>query len=163
MPRIYCRVPSTGKPLNLIYPDVTTSYATIPFANAPDYSVPDPSEVYPNERDPDDPGRAILPGEIFFLTPLSAVNKSDVEQWVEVIFLTQDDVPIAAGRAVIPARDTAYIPLQGRSLLKTYTEEPADGDQLQVRASANNVIDVWVAADESPASQNIGVFTPVVP
>lgn len=162
MPRIYCRTPSTGKPLNLIYPDVTTSYVTIPLANAPDYSVPDPSEVY-SERDPDFPSRAIIPGEIFFLTPLSAVNKSDEEQWVEVIFLTQDNITVAAGRAVIPARDTAYIPLQGRSLLKTATEEPADGDQIQVRASADDVIDVWVAADESPASQNIGVFTPVVP
>jgi hypothetical protein len=161
MSRIYCRTPSTGKPLNLIYPDVTTSYVTIPLANAPDYSVPDPSEVY-SERDPDFPSRAILPGEIFFLTPLSAVNKSDVEQWVEVIFLTQDDITVAAGRAVIPARDTAYIPLQGRSLLKT---DPAatNGDRIQVRASAVDVIDVWVAADESPASQNIGVFVPVVP
>ena len=162
MPRIYCRTPSTGKPLNLIYPNVTTSYATIPLANAPDYSVPDPSEVY-SERDPDFPSRAIIPGEIFFLTPLAAVNKSDVEQWVEVIFLTQDNVTIAAGRAVIPARDTAYIPLQGRSLIKTATEQPADGDRIRVRASAVDVIDVWVAADESPASQNIGVFTPVVP
>jgi hypothetical protein len=148
--------------LNLIYPDVTTSYVTIPLANAPDYSVPDPSEVY-SERDPDFPSRAIIPGEIFFLTPLSAVNKSDEEQWIEVIFLTQDNITVAAGRAVIPARDTAYIPLQGRSLLKTATEEPGNGDQIQVRASADDVIDVWVAADESPASQNIGVFTPVVP
>jgi hypothetical protein len=48
-------------------------------------------------------------------------------------------------------------------LLKTATEEPGNGDQIQVRASADDVIDVWVAADESPASQNIGVFTPVVP
>ena len=162
MPRIYCRTPSTGKPLNLIYPDVTTSYATIPLANAPDYSVPDPSLIYP-VRAPGFPSRAIIPGEIFFLTPLSAVNKSDEEQWVEVIFLTQDNITVAAGRAVIPARDTAYIPLQGRSLLKTATEEPGNGDQIQVRASAVDVIDVWVAADESPASQNIGVFTPVVP
>lgn len=161
MSRIYCRTPSTGKPLNLIYPDVTTSYVTIPLANAPDYSVPDPSEVY-SERDPLYPSRAILPGEIFFLTPLSAVNKSDAEQWVEVIFLTQDDITVAAGRAVIPARDTAYIPLQGRSLLKT-DPDAANGDRIQVRASAVDVIDVWVAADESPASQNIGVFVPVVP
>jgi hypothetical protein len=161
MSRIYCRTPSTGKPLNLIYPDVTTSYVTIPLANAPDYSVPDPSEVYA-ERDPDFPSRAILPGEIFFLTPLSAVNKSDEEQWIEVIFLTQDDITVAAGRAVIPARDTAYIPLQGRSLLKT-DPEATNGDRIQVRASAVDVIDVWAAADESPASQNIGVFVPVVP
>ena len=159
MPRITCRVPSTGKPLNLIYPNVTTSYVTIPLANAPDYSVPDPSEIYPNEPDPNLPNRAIIPGEIFFLTPLSAVNKSDEEQWVEVILLTQAGITVAVGRAVIPARDTAYIPLQGRSLLKTYTAQPADGDRIQVRASANSVIDVWVAADESPASQNIGVVT----
>jgi hypothetical protein len=148
--------------LNLIYPNVTTSYATIPLANAPDYSIPDPSEIYP-VRAPGNTSRAIIPGEIFFLTPLSAVNKSDAEQWVEVILLTQDNITVAVGRAVIPARDTAYIPLQGRSLLKTATEAPADGDRIQVRASANSVIDVWVAADESPASQNLGVFTPVVP
>lgn len=158
MSRIYCRTPSTGYPENLILANVTTSFTTIPLANAPDYSVPDPSEIY-EQRDPDDPTRAILPGQVFFLTPLSVVNKSGNQEWLDCQLLTEDGTVINVGRANVPAGDTAYIPLQGRSLLKR-DPDATNGDQLQVRASNPNVFDVWTAADLSPASQNIGVFIP---
>lgn len=158
MSRIYCRTPSTGYPEKIILADVPATYTTIPLANAPDYSVPDPSDQY-EVRDPLDPTRAILPGQIFFLTPLSATNKSGNEEWIDTQLVTQDGTVINFGRAIVPAGDTAYIPLQGRSLLK---RDPlvSNGDQLQVRASNANVFDVWAAADLSPASQNIGVFVP---
>jgi hypothetical protein len=86
-------------------------------------------------------------------------NKSVTEAYLDCQILTQDGDIINVGRAVVPAGDTAYIPLQGRSLLK---REPIadDGDQLQVMASAPNTFDVIVSADLSPASQNIGVFVP---
>lgn len=162
MTRIYCRTPSTGYPENLILADVPTSFTTIPGgltgANAPDYSVPDPSNQY-EVRDPLDPTRAILPGQIFFLTPLSVVNKTASDEWLECQLLTDTGDIIAFGRAVVPAYDTAYIPLNGRSLLKR-DPDSSDGDQLQVRASNVNVFDVWTAADLSPASQNLGVFIP---
>lgn len=158
MSRIYCRTPSTGYPENLILANVPTSYTTVPGANAPDYSVPDPSDQY-EVRDPLDPTRAILPGQIFFLTPLSATNKSGSDEWIDCQLLTQNGTVINFGRTTVPAGDTAYIPVQGRSLLK---RDPliSNGDQLQVRASNPNVFDVWAAADLSPASQNLGVYTP---
>lgn len=158
MTRIYCRTPSTGYPENLILEDVPATFTTIPLANAPDYSVPDPSDQY-EVRDPLDPTRAILPGQIFFLTPLSATNKNASEEWIDCQLLTQDGTVINFGRAVVPAGDTAYIPLQGRSLLKR-DPDISDGDQLQVRASNPAVFDVWAAAELSPASQNLGVFVP---
>ena len=166
MTRIYCRTPSTGYPENLILADVPVTYTTIPGglsgADAPDYSVPDPANQY-EERDPLDPTRAILPGQIFFLTPLSAVNKSGSDEWIECQLLLEDGVTVIGfGRAVVPANDTAYIPLNGRSLLKR-DPDAANGDQLQVRASAPNVFDVWTAAEVSPASQNIGVIPPPGP
>jgi len=162
MTRIYCRTPSTGYPENLYLTNVPTSMTTLDGglngANAPDYSVPDPSNQY-EVRDPLDPTRAILPGQIFFLTPLSVVNKTAAEQWIECQLVLEDGTTIQFGRAYVPANDTAYIPLNGRSLLK---RDPlgANGDRLQVRASTTNVFDVWTAADLSPASQNLGVFVP---
>lgn len=166
MTRIYCRTPSTGYPENLYLIDVPDTFTTLgPVgaytyngANAPDYSVPDPSEQY-EQRDPTDPARAILPGQIFFLTPLSVTNKSTSEEYLDCRILTQDGTIINVGRAIVPAGDTAYIPLQGKSLLKR-DPDITNGDQLQVRASTASVFDVIVSADLSPASQNIGVYIP---
>ena len=158
MTRIYCRTPSTGYPENLVLVNVPETLTTIPLADAPDYSVPDPSNQY-EVRDPLDPTRAILPGQIFFLTPLSVVNKSAGQETLTVILLQEDGTSVNFGTATVPAGDTAYIPLNGRSLLK---RDPlaANGDRLQVYASAPDVFDVWTAADLSPASQNLGVFIP---
>lgn len=158
MTRIYCRTPSTGYPENIILAGVPATFTTIPLANAPDYSVPDPSDQY-EVRDPLDPTRAILPGQIFFLTPLSATNNNATEEWIDCQLVTQDGTIIDFGRAIVPAGDTAYIPLQGRSLLKR-DPDITDGDQLQVRASTPDIFDVWAAAELSPASQNLGVFVP---
>ena len=158
MTRIYCRTPSTGYPENLVLVDVPATLTTIPGADAPDYSVPDPSNQY-EVRDPLDPTRAILPGQIFFLTPLSIVNKTGTEESLTVILLQEDGTVVNFGTAVVPAYDTAYMPLNGRSLLK---RDPivANGDRLQVQATAPAAFDVWTAADLSPASQNIGVYIP---
>jgi hypothetical protein len=158
MTRIYCRTPSTGYPENLVLVDVPDTVTTIPLADAPDYSVPDPSNQY-EVRDPLDPTRAILPGQIFFLTPLSVVNKSAGQESLTVFLLQEDGTLVNFGTAIVPAGDTAYIPMNGRSLLK---RDPlaANGDRLQVEASAPSVFDVWTAAELSPASQNLGVFIP---
>lgn len=159
MTRIYCRTPSTGYPENLILADVSSlSMTTIPGADAPDYSVPDPSNQY-EVRDPDDPSRAILPGQIFFLTPLSCVNKTSNEEWIQCQLLTESGDVIQFGRIVVPAYDTGYFPIQGRSLLKR-DANASNGDQLQVISSDSTAFDVWVAAEGSPASQNLGVYTP---
>jgi len=160
MSRIYCRTPSTGYPENLVLANVPGgTFTTIPGADCPDYSVPDPANQY-EQRDPLFPERAILPGQIFFLTPLSIVNKSGNQESLTVQLLQESGNIINFGTAVVPAYDTAYIPLNGRSLLKRTGNATANGDQLQVQATADNVFDVWTAAEGSTASQNLGVFIP---
>lgn len=153
MTRIVCRTPSTGKGLRITKNNVATTFQTI--AEAPDFSVPDASVKFPT-RDPGDPGRAIRPGEIFFLTPLAAKNKDTVDRWVEIQLVTEDGVTIEIGRVEVPAGDTAYIPLQGRSLFKRGASN-ANGDVVQVRAETATSFDVWTAAEERLSSEHSGV------
>lgn len=153
MSRIVCRTPSTGRPVRASLVDVGTSFTTI--AEASDFSVPDTSRRF-NIRDPLDDNRAIRPGELFFLTPIAAVNKTSATTWIEVQLLTEDGVTIAAGRVEVPGNDTAYIPLQGRSLFKR-NPNAANGDRIQVRAENENVFDVWASAEEKLSNEHSGV------
>jgi hypothetical protein len=160
MTRIYTRTPSTGYAETLYLTNVgnitmTTLVGGIGGADAPDYSVPDPSNQY-EQRDPADPTRAILPGQIFFLTPLSVTNKSGTDESLSAqIVLEGGNVTIQLGTVLVPANDTAYVPINGRSLLKL-DANTGNGDQLQVVASTGNVFDVTISAELSPASQNLG-------
>lgn len=153
MARITCRTPSTGKPLRIVEADVANTFVTI--VEAPDFSVPDASNKFP-DRDPTDDTRAIRPGEVFFLTPMSAKNKDTETRWVETILVTEDDETIELARVEVPAGDTALIPLQGRSLLKR-TANNASGDTLQVRAEVSGVIDIWISAEEKTSNEHVGV------
>ena len=153
MARITCRTPSTGKPIRVSMVNVTTSYTTI--AEAPDFSVPDASVKF-TTRDPLDETRAVRPGEVFFLTPLAARNKDSATKWIEVILLTEDGVTIDLGRAKVPAGDTAFIPLQGRSLFKR-DPNASNGDRIQIRAESNSVFDVWASAEEKLSNEHVGV------
>ena len=153
MARITCRTPSTGKSLRLIYQDVPTTYVTL--AEAPDFSVPDASNKF-DERDPNDVGRAIRPGEIFFLTPLAAKNKDTVTRWIETILVTEEDFTIEIGKVEVPAGDTAFIPLQGRSIFKR-TADNSVGDAIKVRAETASVFDIWIAGEEKLSSEHTGV------
>jgi hypothetical protein len=151
--RITCKTPSTGKSIIVSQANVSTTFTTI--AEAPDFSVPDPSENY-TERDPLDNSRAIRPGEVFFVTPLAAKNKSANVVWVEVRLYTEANTAIEFGRVAVPPGDTAFIPIQGRSLFK---RDPAgtNGDRIQVRAESDNTFDVWSAAEEKLSAEHIGV------
>ncbi len=153
MARITCKTPSTGKSFIVSQANVSTTYTTI--AEAPDFSVPDPSENY-TERDPLDNSRAIRPGEVFFVTPLAAKNKSANVVWVEIRLFTEANTAIEFGRVAVPPGDTAFIPIQGRSLFKRIAAG-TNGDRLQVRAEANNIFDVWSAAEEKLSAEHIGV------
>lgn len=153
MARITCRTPSTGKPIRIAENDVPTTFTVI--AEAPDFSVPDTSIKF-EDRDPTDAARAIRPGEIFFLTPLAAKNKDSSERWLEVILVTEDFETIELGRVEVPAGDTAFIPIQGRSLFKRVANSSI-GDTLQVRAETNNSFDIWSAAEEKLSSEHSGV------
>jgi len=153
MARITCRTPSTGKPVRISLANVGTSYTTI--SEAPDFSVPDSSTKFP-DRDPLDVGRAIRPGEVFFLTPVAATNKDTETRWIEVQLLTEDGATINFGKVLVPAGDTAYIPIQGRSLFK---RDPlaANGDRIQIRSEVDNVFDVWSSAEEKLSNEHLGV------
>jgi hypothetical protein len=153
MSRIKCRTPSTGKPIRVALSNVTDTYVSV--AEAPDFSVPDASNKFP-VRDPSDLGRAIRPGEVFFLTPMSAKNKDTVTRWIETRLVTEDLIEIELGRIEVPAGDTAFIPLQGRSLFKR-TANNASGDTLEVRAEINNIFDIWAAAEEKLSSEHSGI------
>ena len=153
MARITCRTPSTGKPLRIAKESVSNTFEVI--AEAPDFSVPDTSIKF-SERDPADEGRAIRPGEIFFLTPLSAKNKDSADRWIEIILVTEEDETIEIGKVEVPAGDTAFIPIQGRSLFKRIANN-ATGDTLQVRSEISGIFDVWAAAEERLSSEHSGV------
>lgn len=153
MARIKCRTPSTGKPIRVALSNVSNTYVSV--AEAPDFSVPDASTKFP-VRDPLDIGRAIRPGEIFFLTPMSAKNKDTVTRWIETRLVTEELDEIELGRIEVPAGDTAFIPLQGRSLFKR-TANTVNGDTLEVRAELDDIFDIWAAAEEKLSSEHSGI------
>lgn len=152
--RITCKTPSTGRPINFTAAGLGQEWQTI--AEAPDFSVPDTSNVFP-DRDPTDEGRAIRPGEIFFLTPLYVRNTSEDACWVEARLLLEDDTAIACpGRIDILPGDTAVVAVQGRSLVKR-DAAGLSGDRLQLRAQAADVLDAWGSGEEKPSAEHIGV------
>ena len=154
MARITCKTPSTGRAVNLTTVSIGTDWTTL--AEAPDFSVPDTSNAFP-ARDPRDSTRAIRPGEIFFLTPMFARNKTEQPCWVEVRLLLESGVAIECpGRLYVPGMDTALAPLQGRSLVKR-NPTGANGDRLQVRAEFAGMLDLWVSGEEKLSSEHIGV------
>ena len=154
MPRITCKTPSTGRPVNAVLVSLGTDWVTL--AEAPDFSVPDASNVFP-DRDPTDISRAIRAGEIFFLTPIYARNKTSQDCWVEVRLMQEDGTTTACpGRMVVPGGDTALVPVQARTIVK---REPANvnGDRLQVRAQTAKALDLWATGEEKPSAEHIGV------
>lgn len=153
MSRIKCRTPSTGKPLRISIKDIGETFITI--AEAPDFSIPDSSEKF-SERDPTDSSRAIRPGEVFFLTPLAAKNNSNQLATIEVNLVTENGITINVGILEIPAGDTGFVPLQGRSLIKR-DPNGVNGDRVQVKASSADAFDIWVAAEEKLSSEHSGV------
>lgn len=157
MARVTCKTPSSGRPLQITLVGVPTTFTTI--ADAPDFSVPDPGLSFP-VRDTD-ATRAIRAGEISLLSPLAVHNKTATARWVEVQLVTEAGVTVLSpGRVVVPGLDTAYIAVQGRSLIKragTSGTAAASGDRLQVRAEAASALDVWAVAEERLAAEHIGV------
>lgn len=154
MARITCKTPSTGKPLSLRLANVPTTDTVL--AEAPDFSVPDSSNQF-DTRDPTDSNRAIRPGEVFFVTPLYARNKSGTTRWVEISLLSEDgDTYESPGQITVPAGETVVVPVQGLSLLKR-TAGNSNGDRLVIRAENATAFDVWGAAEERPSAEHIGV------
>jgi len=125
-------------------------------AEAPDFSIPDTSNKF-EFRDSADPTRAIRPGEIFFLTPMAAKNKDTVTRYLETRLVQEDGIIVEFGKVEVPAGDTMFIPIQGRSILKRNLYGDVTGDVIQVRAEVDSAFDVWIAADEKLSSEHTGV------
>lgn len=152
MARITARTPSTGKPVRIQLVNVPETFTVI--SEAPDFSVPDTSERFSN-RDPEDSARAIRPGEIFFLTPLSAKNKDTETRWIEIRLVTEDAVTLDFAKAEVPAGDTALIPIQGRSIFKR-NPDGSNGDVIEVKAEISGVFDVWGTGEERLSNEHAG-------
>lgn len=153
MARITCRTPSTARPLAVAQTNVATGWVTV--AEAPDFSVPDTQQVYP-ARDPADNGRGIRPGEVFFLTPVKARNKSSDTAWIEAQIVREGGTAIMLDRIDVPPGETVQIVTQGLSLMKR-AAEGATGDRLQIRAETSATFDIFGAAQERPSAEHIGV------
>ena len=156
MPRITCRQPSTGKPISIANSSIGTSWTII--AEAPDFSVPDPSGSQYTSRDPLDSSRGIAAGEIFFLTPIVAKNNTAITDWIEVRFRPEGTTANndSFGRIVVPAGESVAIPLQGRSLIKRVATS-ANGDIIYVRAGNTASFHVWASANEQASAEHVGV------
>jgi hypothetical protein len=157
MTRIKCRQPSTGKPISVSNTTIGTDWINI--AEAPDFSVPDPSRSgYPNSRDSTDISRGIAAGELFFLTPLVAKNITAGTDWIEVRFRREGGTANndAFGRIYVPAGESVAIPIQGRSLVKRdYLS--ANGDIIYIRAGNTTSFHVWASANEQASAEHVGV------
>jgi hypothetical protein len=155
MPRITCRVPSTGRPTPVYLNNTPTAWTTI--AEAPDFSVPDSSNQFP-ARDPLDATRAIRPGEVVLLTPLTVYNKDTFTRRISVGILRSTGVFIQMHRVSVPALDSVQLPIQMMSLLKRDADS-ANGDRLQVQADVAGTLEVAAMAEERPSSEHLGVVT----
>jgi hypothetical protein len=155
MTRITCRQPSTGKPISIQNNNVGTGWINI--AEAPDFSVPDPSGSAYTSRDTDT-SRGIAAGEVFFLTPLVAKNVTAGTDWIEVRFRPEGGTANndAFGRITVPAGESVAIPLQGRSLVKRDATS-ANGDIVYSRAGNTASFHVWASANEQASAEHVGV------
>lgn len=153
MARITVRTP-VSKPLRIVKENVATTFEVL--AEAPDFSVPDSSESL-SFRDPTDSARGIRPGEVFFLSPIAAKNKTASTVIVEVQYAAESGETISFGELEIPGNDTGFVPIQGRQLLKQDLAGTT-GDQIQIKASVENAVDVWVSAEEKAAADHIGAI-----
>lgn len=154
MPRITCATPAPGKQLRITAVGVGAGWTTI--AEAPDFSLPDPSGVF-SPRDPADAERYIAPGVVSFLRPIIVRNRDTVERWVEFQLLDEAGQAFAVpGLFSVPPAASVLVPVQGLDLLKRVAAG-ANGDRLQVRAETAGMIDLWGAAQETISEEHEGV------
>jgi hypothetical protein len=160
MPRINTDQPSSGKPLLLFVPAAVNSGFVdddwITLVEAPDFSIPTSGDdgITP---DPADTSRELRGGEVFFETPLQAINTTSTSRWVELRMLLQGTsgqaIPVSP-RVVVPADESVYLPIQGLRLLKTDLTNTQPGGRLQVQAEVDNAITVIGSAVELEAQDH---------
>lgn len=151
MTRITTGQPATSRPDLIAVEGLDTSWTTV--AEAPDYSVPDTTVRWPNDRDPSDGDRRIASGQALLSTPIYAHNRDTEEQWVEFRIVAEDGTTAMQARVTIPPGDTYSHPIAGITLTKTQIGT-SNGDRLQMRAEAEDVIDVTATVNIGSAEQD---------
>jgi hypothetical protein len=139
MPTIKVTEPSPGK-VTPVFAQVTTSWTTL--VEAPLFSKVDPSNRFLN-RDPGDPDRALLPGLVFFDTPIRVFNHTGApgssdgnSAWLKVRVLDHTGAAFELATVFVPPQETAFASLQALSLIRMPTW--SNGQRLQVSATHNN-------------------------
>lgn len=144
MPRITCDQPAS-KSITIRGANLPASATVV--TEAPDFSIPDPADAA---------AQIVVPGEVWFGTPLHLHNKTGTQRTVTVSILTEAGSTVALGTVPVPAGETVAFPLQGQALQKR-SAAAVNGDRLQLQASAANAIDFWATAYERRAQDHIGV------
>lgn len=138
MPRITVESPDSQGDIAHIG-SLGTSYQVL--FEAPDFSVPDENQEFP-DRDPADPNdRAIRPGELFVGRPILVSNTSGAEVTLDVRITREDGTDLDVLVYTLPANSNGGIQLQGAALYKR-TPANANGDRLLLRASAAGAVAV---------------------
>lgn len=130
---------------------IGTAWQTI--LEAPDFSVPDTQVRWPNDRDPDDNERRIQPGFALVEAPVMFHNSSLNTVTVEISILREDGTRVLQAAIQITTQETYLHPAPGQRLLKL-DKDVAQGDRLQVKASAGGVVSVTSAGSEGAAEQH---------
>lgn len=153
--RITTDQPSSGKPVQLRIPLTTNNgfvdTTEIVLAEAPDFSIPgsgDPGVTL----DPADNSRELVPGEIFFETPLYVHNIDDEGHTIGVEILPEDgSTAVLLFSEVVPPGETILVPIQGLRLLKT-DFSATNGEQLLVTSDVDDALRVHGSASEAAAA-----------
>lgn len=152
MPRIITSQPAISRPTMIAFDDLSDDWLTI--AEAPDYSVPDPTVRWPNERDPEDPNRRIQPGQLLFTTPLYVHNTAPEQRLIEFrVLYHRTDALVRQARVILPGYETYIHPVSGFTLIKDDPEK-SFGDRLQVRLADPDGVEVTGTAVIGAAEQD---------
>lgn len=156
--RIETNQPSTGKSLRINSSSVAETPSWTTLIEAPEFKVPLRSEE--EALIIEEGAYEILPGELFFNSPLLITNDHPTENyWIQFKVVLEDGNEITlTSKIEVPANDTALIPIQGQILLKMNDlggspEVTSNGDRLQCQCEvgASSSLTLFGSASESQA------------
>jgi len=149
--RYTVRQAGAAVPKSIAIESIGTAWVTI--LEAPDFSVPDPQLRWPTDRDPADNERRIQPGFALVESPIMFHNGSLNTVTVEISILTEADVRIVQAIIQVTPQETYLHPAPGQRLLKL-DKATANGDRIQVKASAIDSVTVTSTGSEGAAEQH---------
>lgn len=155
MTRIRTNQAATNQPTPITVAGVPTDWTTV--LEAPDFSLPDPNERFPDDRDPAETAtdkRRIASGQALLETPLMFHNRDTTSRWVEIRTIREDGTTVVQAKVTIPPGDTYLHPSPGQTLVKQDLTS-SNGDQLQVRAQSASVVDLIAGASVGMSEKHL--------